>query len=132
MPISDTSLTPIAQQVMRVGERPWSPGWGGGILDAPAGGLGIVVRQGIPPRQVLPPKEAPRNEAGSLAQTVWHSTRWCHVMVGMGRWADALHAQVAYGVLAQPVLNRIFLGPRHTLRGAPRDGPLAGGGGPQL
>ena len=66
--------------------------------------MGILVRQGTPARQVLPPKGAPRNEADALAQTLWHSTRWCHVL-GLGRGADSLHAQVAYGISAQPPLT---------------------------
>ena len=64
--------------------------------------------QGIPAIQILPPKGAPRAEADALARTLWHSTRWCHVLVGLGRGADTLHAQVAYGVSAQPALNRTF------------------------
>ena len=116
--ISDTRLTAVAQQVMRAqaGASGWQAFWGaplesqgGGIWDAQArGGGGILVRQGIPARQILPPKGAPRNEAGALAQTLWHSTRWCRVLVGLGRGADSLHAQVAYGVSARPALNRTF------------------------
>ena len=37
---------------------------------------------------------------------LWHSTRWCHVVVGLGTGADTLHAQAVYGVTSQPVLNR--------------------------
>ena len=66
------------------------------------------MRQGIPARQVFPPKGAPRTESDALAQTLWHSTRWCHVLIGLGRGADTLHAQAAYGVSAQPALNRAF------------------------
>ena len=115
--ISKTRLTAVAQRVMRAqaGASGWQAFWGapleprgGGIWDAPAGGVGILVRQGVPARQILPPKGAPRTEADALAQTLWHSTRWCHVLVGLGRGADTLHAQVAYGVSAQPPLNRTF------------------------
>ena len=56
-------------------------------------------------RQLLPPKGAPRGEEDSVAQTLWHSTRWCHVLVGLGRGSEPLHAQAAYGVSSQPVLN---------------------------
>ena len=73
------------------------------------GGVGIVVRQGIPARQILPPKAAPRNEADTLDQAPWHSTRWCHVLVDPGREADSLLAKAAYGVSSQPALNRVFL-----------------------
>ena len=116
--ISETRLTAAAQRVMRAQAR--ALGWqdflgaplesrGGGASGMRHhGGVGILVRQGIPARQILPPKGAPRTEADTLAQTLWHSTRWCHVLVGLGRGADTLHAQVAYGVSAQPALNRTF------------------------
>ena len=117
--ITETRLTAVAQRVMRAqaGASGWQAFWGaplesrgggGGIWDAPAGGVGILVRQGIPARQVFPPKGAPRTESDALAQTLWHSTRWCHVLIGLGRGADTLHAQAAYGVSAQPALNRAF------------------------
>ena len=104
--LTETRRTAVARRVMRAqagasgwqvfGGHPWNPGGGGGgIWDAPAGGVGILVRQGIPARHVLPPKGAPRNEPDALAQTLWHSTRWCHVLIGLGRGADTLHAQVA-------------------------------------
>ena len=35
------------------------PGGGGVIWDAPTGGVGILVRQGIPARQIYPPKGHP-------------------------------------------------------------------------
>ena len=57
-------------------------GGGGGIWDAPTGGAGILVRHGIPARKVLSPKGAPQNEADSLAQALWHPTRWCHDKAG--------------------------------------------------
>ena len=113
--ITKTRLTAVAQRVMRAQAGasgwqafwgpPWNPG-GGGIWDAPAGGMGILVRQGIPAKQVFPPKGAPRTESDALAQTLWHFTRWCHVLIGLGRGTDTLHAQAAYGVSAQPTLNR--------------------------
>ena len=67
------------------------PVWGG-IWDAPAGGVGILVRQGIPARQVALPNGVPRGEADSLTQALWHSTRWCHVQVGLGRESESLEA----------------------------------------
>ena len=91
-----------------LGCSPANPGGGGGIWDAPAKGVGILVRQGIAARQVLPPKGAPHDEADSLAQALWHPTRWCHVLVGLGRGSESLHAQAAYGVSSQPALNRAF------------------------
>ena len=118
--ITETRLTAVAQRVMRAqaGASGWQAFWGaplesrgGGIWDAPAGGVGILVRQGIPAKQLLPPKGAPRTESDALAQTLLHCTRWCHVVVGLGRGADTLHAQVAYGVSAQPALNRTFWDP---------------------
>ena len=115
--ITETRLMAVVQRVMRAqaGASGWQAFWGaflesrgGGTWDAPAGGLGNLVRQGIPARQVLPPKGAPRTEPYALAQTLWHSTRWCQVLTGLGRGADTLHAQAAYGVSAQPALNRAF------------------------
>ena len=105
--ITETRLTAVAQRVMRAqaGASGWQAFWGaplesrgGGIWDAPAGGPVILVRHGIPAKQVFPPKGAPRTESDALAQTLWHSTRWCHVLIGPGRGADTLHAQAAYGV----------------------------------
>ena len=72
------------------------------------GVVGIVVRQGIPASHVLPPKGMPRDEADSLAQALWHSARWCHVLVGLGQASESLHAQAAYGVSSQPAFNRAF------------------------
>ena len=112
-----------------LGGRPWSPGGGGGHLRCASRGGGILVRLGIPARQILPPKGAPRNEADTLAQTLWHPTRWCHVLVGLGQGADSLHAQVAHGVSAQPTLNRVFWD--HATRYVARHGTapqLVGGG----
>ena len=51
---------------------------GEGIWDAPAGGWASWSARAFP--QILPPKGAPRNEAHALAETLWHSTRWCHVL----------------------------------------------------
>ena len=110
----------------------------GGALGIPGGasgmrqlgGVGILVRQGIPTGQILPPKGAPRTEADALAQILWHSTRWCHVLVGLGRGADSLHAQVAYGVSAHKALNRTFWS--HATQYVERHGTglqLVGGGG---
>ena len=107
--ILETRLTAVAQQVMRAnaGASGWQAFWGaplesrgagGGMWDAPAGGVGILVRQGMAATQILPPKGAPCTEADTLAQTLWHSGRWCHVLVGQGWGADSLHAHVAYGV----------------------------------
>ena len=71
--------------------------------------MGIVVIQGIPVRQAPPPpKGAPRNEADSLAQALWHSTRYCHVQVGLRRVVDSLHAQGTYGVFSKPTLSHGF------------------------
>ena len=114
--ISETRLTAVAQQVMRAqagasgvaGILGGSPGIPGGIWDAPAGGPGILVRQGVRARQVLPPKGAPRSEADSLAQALSHSARSCHVPVGLRRGADSLHARVAYGVSSHPASNRVY------------------------
>ena len=90
------------------------------------GGLGILVRQGIPARQILPPKGAPRNKTDTLAPTLW---RRCHVLVGLGWGADSLHAQVVYGVPSRPSTGSSGTTPRGTWRAT--GGPLSwwGGGG---
>ena len=61
-----------------------------------------------PSHATSPPKGGPRTEADALAQTLWHSTRWCCVLVCLGWGADSLYAHVAYGVSAQRALNRTF------------------------
>ena len=63
------------------------------------------MRQGLPARQVMPPAKEGED---SLATALWHSTRWCHVLVGLGTGATVLYAQAAYGVSGQPALNRAF------------------------
>ena len=63
------------------------------------------MRRGLPARQVMPPAKEGED---SLATALWHSTRWCHVLVGLGTGATVLHAQAAYGVSGQPALNGAF------------------------
>ena len=68
---------------------------GGRGADAPAGGVvAILVRQVtyevIAARQVLFPKGVPRDEADSLAHALRHSTRCCHVLVGLGWGSESL------------------------------------------
>ena len=63
------------------------------------------MRHGLPARQVMPPAKEGED---SLATALWHSTKWCHVLVGFGTGATVLHAQAAYGVSGQPALNRAF------------------------
>ena len=115
--ISETGLTVVAQQLVRArdGASRWQALWGallespggGGIWDMPAGGGGSSCPKTLP-RDKSPPKGAPPDEADTLAQTVWHSTCWCQVLVGLGRGVDSLHAQMAYGVSSQQVLRRVF------------------------
>ena len=73
------------------------------------GGQVLWCARASRPDKCYPPKGEPRTEADALAQTLWHSSRWCRVLVGLGRGDDTLHAHVAYGVSAQPALNRTFL-----------------------
>ena len=119
MLITEARLTAVAQRVMRAqaGASGWQAFWGGGLGVPGGGGASGMRRQGgwgswvaraSQPDKYSPPKGAFHNESDALAQTLWHSTRWCHVLVGLGRGTDALHAQVAYGVSAQPALNRTF------------------------
>ena len=87
----------------------WQPFWGaplesrgGGIWECFPGGTAIRVQQGVPARQIVPPA---RERADPLAAALWHSTRWCHVLVGLGTGVTVLHAQVACGVSSQLALN---------------------------
>ena len=117
--LSETRLTAVAQQVMRAqaGAASWQAFWGAPLESRGGGGASWTRRPGgwaswcaraFRPDKYYPPKVAPRTEADTLAHSLWHSTRWCHVLVSLGRGADWLHAQVAYGVSAQPALNRTF------------------------
>ena len=109
--LPETHLTAIGQRVMApwAREAGWQAFWGaplqsrgGGIWDCPLGGIGVLVLQGHPVRE-----EKPR--AGALdsdtASELWHSVRWCHVLVGLGTWANILHVQAIYRVPSQPELN---------------------------
>ena len=54
------------------------PSKGGGISEAPPGGVAIIVKMGIPARgTVLPKTEA----ADPLTHHLHHSTRWLHVQM---------------------------------------------------
>ena len=70
--------------------------------------MGVLIFQGTPASQVLPPKRVPQGEADSLAQAFWYSTWCCHVLVGLGRWSESLHGQAAYGVSSHLTLNWAF------------------------
>ena len=63
------------------------------------------MQQGLTAQQVMPPAKEGED---SLATALLHSTRWCHVLVGLGMGATVLHAQAVYGVSGQPALNRAF------------------------
>ena len=112
--LGETGLTATGQSVMArlAREAGWQSFWGaplesrgGGIWDCPPGGTAVLVRQGLPAWQVMPPAKEGED---SLATALWHSTRWCHVLVGLGTGATVLHAQAAYGVSGQPALNLAF------------------------
>ena len=101
---SETHPTAAAQQVLcaHTGASWWQVSWGallesreGGVWDATAGGLGILVRRGIAATQLFPTKGAPRD---SLTHALWYPTRCCHVLVGVGGAPYCLHAQAAYRV----------------------------------
>ena len=97
------------------------------MWDAPAGGMGILVRQGIPARQILPPKGAPRNEADTLALVALHPLVPRLGGPGARGGFPACPGGVRRLGPAGPQLD--FLGPRHTVHGPSRDGPATGGGG---
>ena len=118
--LSETRLKAVAQLVMRA--QTGAPGWQAfwvAPLDFRGGGgghVGCAGRGGRAPcaprrsgeTSPPPPKGAPRNEADSLAQTLWHSTCCCHVLVGLGRGAAFVHTRAAYRVSSQPALNWAF------------------------
>ena len=97
--LGETRMTATGHSVMArlAGEAGWhsffgapleSPG--GGIWDSPPGGTAVLVRQGLPARQVIPPAKEGEH---SLATAPWHSTRWCRVLVGLGTGATVLQAR---------------------------------------
>ena len=56
--------------------------------DCPQGGVSILVRHGLLARQAKPQASAPE---GDVVMELWHSTRWCHVLVCSGTGAVTLH-----------------------------------------
>ena len=105
------------------------PGGGGGIWDAPTGGAGILVRQGIPARQILPPKGGGPHRGGRPRP----DPLALHPLVprfggpGAGRGFPARPCGVRRLGPASPQAD--FLEPRHAVCGTAREGPAAGGGG---
>ena len=67
-----------------------------------------MVRQGIPGRQVLPPKGGPPHRGGRPRPDPLALHPLVPRFDGPGAGADSLHAHVAYGVSAQPALKRTF------------------------
>ena len=59
----------------------------------------------MPARQVMPPA---KEGEYLLTTALWHSTRWCHVLVGLGTGAMVLDAQAAYGLSSKLALHRAF------------------------
>eukprot|EP00973_Karenia_brevis_P081265 11267179-Karenia_brevis.AAC.1 len=57
--------------------------------NATHGGVGIVVRSGIPAQPA--PLDTPRRQA------LWNTGRWLHVMVGTGNGRQVLHVMTVYG-----------------------------------
>ena len=70
-------------QPLRVGEYHVSAG------NALPGGVGILVREGIPAR-LVPPVSAAR-------QILWDTGRWCHAEISYGSGAQLLHVMSVYG-----------------------------------
>ena len=78
------------------------PSKGGGIWDAPPGGVAVIVKMGIPARgTVLPKTEA----ADPLTHHLHHLTWWLHVQMAVGEGAAVLHIQAVYGIVDAPDLN---------------------------
>jgi len=70
-------------QPLRMGEYHVSAG------NALPGGVGILVREGIPAR-LVPPVSAAR-------QILWDTGRWCHAEISYGSGAQVLHVMSVYG-----------------------------------
>ena len=126
--LGETRLTATRRSAMGclAREAGWQPLWGaplesrgGGIWDCPQGGTAVLVRQGLPVRQVTPPA---KDGEDSPAAALWHSIRWCHAPVCLSTGATVLHAQAAYGVSGQPALNRAFW--QHAMDYAARHGAV--------
>ena len=112
--MAETRLTLHGQRVMTrlAREAGWQafswaplPSRGGGIWDASQGGVGLLVRQGVPARAVRPPR---KREQDPLHTELWESCRGLHVLVGAGSGDMAVHAQPVYGHLGRPAANTAF------------------------
>ena len=109
--LTETRLTLAWQWALRW--RVLQPGWqafwgeplpsrGGGIWDTSAGGVGVLVRQGIPARAA----DLPRRERDDpLAHELRQSCRSLHVLVSCGSGSTCLHVQTLYGHFSRPVEN---------------------------
>ena len=105
----------------------------GGIWDAPTGrGGGDPGSPGHPGHANPPPQRgAPEQGAYPCPNLVaLHPMVPCFSGPGAGGGFPACSSSVRR--LRPPGPQPGLLGPRHAIRGAPRDGPRAGGGGPQL
>ena len=107
--IWETHLTAVAQRVMRAqarasgGQAFWGApleSRGGGSWDAPAGGWASWCAKASQPGTFFPLRGHPAPR--------WTPSPKPSGTPPVGRGADSLHAQVAYGVSAQPALNRTF------------------------
>ena len=99
--LSEMHLTATGQRVVaaRAREAGWQPSRGAPLESR---GRGVLVCQGH-----LAQQEKPRAVAlaGDAVSELWHSARRCHVLVGLGTWADALHVHAIYGVPSRPELK---------------------------
>ena len=114
--LAETRLTLQGQRVMTglAREAGWQAFWGaplpsrgGGTWDAPQGGVGLLVRHGVPARAVRPPR---KREQDPLHTELWESRRWLHVLVGAGSGDVTVHVQPVYGHSGRPAANAAFFG----------------------
>ena len=76
---------------------------GGGASGTRRPGGWATLYTGASRQDRYSPKGAPWGKADTLAQALWHSTRWC-----FGRWLESLRAHAACNVSLQLALNRAF------------------------
>ena len=116
--ISETRLTAVARQVMcaKAGALGWQAFWGAPLESRAGGGGGACgmrrpvgwvswFARAFPPGKSSPPKGRPETRRTPLPKPCGNPTRWCHVLMGLGRGADSLNAHGAAPQLVGGDLN---------------------------
>lgn len=69
--------------------------------NAAAGGVGILVKEGIPAKAAA--------IVGTAMQELWDSRRWCHTMVAYGSGRTVLHVMSVYGYVGEELKTEELL-----------------------